>query len=267
MSVAVEAGLSAHCAFHPGVEAIGTCQRCGTYYCSACSKLIGERTFCQGCLSIPGVDYLRELRERYWGKRDGWVWYNGFLGAIAALGTCAICVQKQAWGDLPLPLFSLPISVAYFGLKPAARLWLFAECPLALVMCIAKAAHLVPSLPELSPVREAAVIWLAFLLCFVPYLSTRNRLAFKLEVSERDLANLHRRVSNATATRAFVYAILALVIPLLGLLTLSLGVIALRRANNAVWPPVGGRGRAITSIVLSGIGLAGWAVVIVLLRR
>src|SRR5687767_2037433 len=68
---------SSRCAMHPELPAVALCERCGDYHCAGCHKRIAGRALCEHCRALPGIDYLEETRQRYWGKRDGFVWYAG----------------------------------------------------------------------------------------------------------------------------------------------------------------------------------------------
>ncbi|MFY0562357.1 hypothetical protein ACN28E_00830 [Archangium lansingense] len=57
------------CAHHPGQEAVGTCARCGAFYCEAESIRHGEHTYCESCGGRPEVGHLERL-ERLWDARE-----------------------------------------------------------------------------------------------------------------------------------------------------------------------------------------------------
>jgi tetrahydromethanopterin S-methyltransferase subunit C len=104
----------------------------------------------------------------------------------------------------------------------------------------------------------AAIIVVGLVLCTLAYFDPRNRLAFRIEVSDGELARLHKRLSNATAIRSLVYGALSLGVPFLGLFSLSLGLVAWRRADRNAWPPIGGRGVALAGVAVSCTGLVMW---------
>ena len=62
---------SALCAVHPGQAAIGTCARCGNYYCGTCAGRRTEREgFCNHCYGVQGYvaweDTSLSLWQRYY---------------------------------------------------------------------------------------------------------------------------------------------------------------------------------------------------------
>jgi hypothetical protein len=263
--------MTERCAVHPDRSSIGTCPRCGSYYCRACCKLLDGAPICASCLSIPGVDYLGELRNRYWGKRDGWVWFFGAFQSASLLAAMGRTAQLGIVWELPVQATSLGLAVAYFLLKPAARRWLFAVLPLSLLGSVIEilAGALPPDRKAyaLGQASGALAVFAAFLA--VAYRDPRNKLAFRIEVSSTELAVLHKRLSNATAVRSVVYGALSLFVPLLGAFSLGLGVTALRRVNPRGHPPIGGRSLAIIGIVLSCASIALWSTLMVvwLMRR
>jgi hypothetical protein len=74
-------------------------------------------------------------------------------------------------------------------------------------------------------------------------------------------------MSNDMAKRSVAYGALSLVIPLLGLVSFALGLSAFRRAKPDAWPPIGGKGMAITGMALSALSMAIWSVALFRLLR
>ncbi|HEX2675523.1 MAG TPA: hypothetical protein VHM19_02755 [Polyangiales bacterium] len=248
------------CARHPDRRALGTCSRCGTYYCEQCHKRLSGRVLCGNCLEIPGIDYIRATRDRFWGKRDGWVWYFGIFSGLGGviIGTVA-AVQTHDWVTAATSFAALALVVPYFLLVPWARKTLFLL--LVLYALRAAAAPSTASLPVGFRLGSAAVgILIAALFMLGAYTSTRNKLAFRIEVSDADLERLCMQRSNGMATRSLVYGFLSMFIPLTGLIVLPMAVSAYRRAKPDAWPPVGGKVHAIAGLIMSSLGVLLWSV-------
>ena len=62
------------CPRHPSHAAVGTCARCGGFYCEAEALQHGAHTYCEACGHLPEVSHLERMRQKLWGKRDGWAW-------------------------------------------------------------------------------------------------------------------------------------------------------------------------------------------------
>jgi len=251
------------CAIHPVRSAAGTCTRCGSFFCDDCHKTIAGRQLCAACLRIPGVDYLREIRDRYWGKRDGWVWYLGVVGSLSGVSATLQGLATQDWLRLALGLGQLSVSVPYLMLRPWARRWLFAWVPLTgLVTALSfNDPNLVPTpgaqagVPLVVGISSSVMIALFVL---AAYADPRNKLAFRVELGEMELQKLYGRYANASASRAFFYGLLSFVVPLLGIVSLALGLRGRSIANRDAWPPAGGYTRAAWGIGLSVASLLLW---------
>jgi hypothetical protein len=260
----------ARCAVHPDRAAIGVCSRCGDYHCGDCHKLVGARPLCASCRALPGVDYLEDTRLRYWGKRDGYVWY---FGLFAPLGTMVSLPQHASSGDYVSVASSLAwfgLSIAYLALEPwSRRAILLGTIALGLVGLANTAFGTGRQLTgeQLSVFGGkpgalafgAAASLVAVLIVTAAYQSPRNKLAFKLPVTDAELAKVYDlHGSNPLARRAFWYGLLLSAFPLLSAITLGMGIVALRRADPEAWPPRGGRKPAIAAIVISSLALCGW---------
>lgn len=277
--VIVEAGViagsmvatqSARCAVHPDRPAVGVCGRCGDYHCGDCQKTVAARSLCASCRALPGVDYLEDTRRRFWGKRDGFVWYFGLFGPLGTLISLPQHAARSDYLSVATSLVWLGLSVAYLTLAPwSRRALLFGTVALTLLSVVQTALGLGVELTEeqlqLFGGRSGVLAFgaassvVAVLIVLAAQYSARNKLAFKLPVSDAELAKVYDvHLSNPLARRAFWYALLLSAIPLASAVTLVMGIIALRRSAPEAWPPRGGRTPAITAIAISSLALVGW---------
>jgi hypothetical protein len=248
------------CARHVDKQAIGTCARCGTYYCGDCYKDLAGRRLCASCLEIPGMDYLKDTRDAAWGKRDGWVWYFGGLMGLSTLWSMGMGVARGDVGMIVNAVAWLAVLVPYFMLMPWSRKAMFLLLPISLLQT--------PELPKESAAAAMSPMYLrgiqlgsllfAALFMAAAYFDARNKLAFRIEIPESELQKMYDRRSNSTARRSLIYGLLSIFVPLLGLLTLALGISAYRRADPNAWPPVGGKRTAIFGIVISSLSSLLW---------
>ena len=58
--------MQGRCANHVERVAVGTCDRCGSYYCVSCYKQLAGKRICSACLAFPGIDYLADARNKAW---------------------------------------------------------------------------------------------------------------------------------------------------------------------------------------------------------
>jgi hypothetical protein len=246
--------------------AVGTCERCGSYYCASCYRDLGGKRLCSSCLAIPGVDYIAELRQRCWGKRDFWVWY---LGALGTLSYAAIAIATLLAGN---PLLASAtacvavISACYFLLQPWTRNAMFVVLALPVLGSFVDPTPLAGDIAYQAGYNTGAVLGrAAFLLLFLvaAYRSPRNKLAFKLDVPDAELAKYYDTyLANPAARRALAYGVASLIVPLLIPVALVFGVRAFRRADPNAWPPTGKRRPAITGLVCAGLSVVLWSFVI-----
>ncbi|MCY1083557.1 hypothetical protein [Archangium lansingense] len=236
------------CAHHPGQEAVGTCARCGAFYCEAESIRHGEHTYCESCGGRPEVGHLERLRQELWGKRDGWAWLMLASAPLHLVFTVGMGMDGL-WHWSVLGAANTAVVVAWFLGVPLARPALLLLPPLWLVGFTLKGRDL-GVLALLAPAMGLA-LWL--------YASTRVRLFFRQEV---DLERLERlwdaRENNPLARHALVCGLAGLVVPVAAPLAMGLGVAGLRRVNLEATPPIGKRQQALAGLVLGGLGLVGW---------
>jgi hypothetical protein len=279
---------NARCAVHPEVAASGVCTRCGDYHCSACQKVISGRSLCASCRALPGIDYLEDTRVRFWGKRDGYVWYIGlFGGVLGGFGQLVTQARSPAGLEpwlLTMTMIWIACALAYLALWRPARVALIAVSALAGLNNIIRALPGGAALRALTPAQRAAMDAMGYtnnllvlavvgalfsiLIALAAYNSPRNKLAFQIEIDERALQRVYDTfISNTLAMRAAWYSVFLGFVPFAGLVTLGMGVVALRRADASAWPPRGGRTPALIAIVVSLLWSLSWVVVISLLRR
>ena len=259
MSTGAETTTEGRCAYHVDRVARGICPRCGSYYCASCFKDLGGKELCTGCLAIPGIDYLAEIRAKAWGKRDGWIWYLGGFGSLAWLGVAIGLLGLGSPFQALSAASAAAILVAYFFMQPWARKAIFATVPLG-VISVALGAHAQDANGTAYATGAAigrSLILVLFLIAADR--STRNKLAFKLEVSELELSRYYDTyVSNPQAKRALAYGALSVFIPLLIPVAVLFGVRGLRRANSDAWPPAGHGRTAIIGLACSGLSAVLW---------
>ncbi|RKH51020.1 hypothetical protein D7X96_16025 [Corallococcus interemptor] len=267
MSLEVPLSQQGRCAVHPDLPAGGTCFRCGGFFCADCATSVPglvARLYCRACAARPDVNYLEALRQRYWGKRDGWAWWVAGVTLLCCVATAAALTE---WGlDATkdslfalLFLVPVPVGVAFFLGKRWARHALLAT---PLVMAVVAGA-LVP---------DARFF---FALCVMPALligvrihrDARNQLFFQLPVPPRALKALwEQRFNNPMAQQALRFGFSSVLMPLLAPIAVICGAVALTRVDPEATPPIGRRGQAITGLVLGLVGpLLWWLVLLPLL--
>jgi hypothetical protein len=254
------------CVVHEDREATLTCERCGNFICDGCVKMILARKVCLGCTNVNGVDYLESYRLSVWGKRDEYVWFIGGLGSfgtILLLGVLFISVSSGPGGlTTPFLLTAIPmaislgISVAYLCLQRWARIGLFLGPVLNIWIPFFAAGS---SDPE---VLGAVIVM--FLFPFLFYLaaltSARNKLAFKIEVSEAKLEQLYKTYGdNQIARYSLPIGVFGLFLCVPLVMSLLFSVVGLKRVDPKAWPPVGGRGIGIAGLVVSILGILFWS--------
>jgi hypothetical protein len=265
------------CAAHVEAPAVSTCRRCGVFCCPSCTQLRAGYGFCSSCLEHPDIDYLETMRKRFWGKRDGWVWFFLVLWLPSTLSAVVSSLMMRNWLGALLQLVVIVPLVGYGLLRPWARMTLF--------LC-ALPALLVPFLPTFEGIYDPTplgsalhrqLLWtsiagglVGILMISAAYASTRNRLAFRLPVSDAQLLQLYEtRVANPLAARAVIYSLLSLLVPFSGPLALWLSWAALKKTRMTQWPPGAGARKAKVGVAISAFSTLlyyGGALLIVLLR-
>ena len=256
---ALEAGAA--CAVHRDAPAATICERCGAFACHECQAFVEGKPYCSACRSRADVDYTLGLKEKFWGRRDGYVWFFGIFGTLGNLANLvlagALIMEQPLVGGLSLLSagFSLTVFLAYLLLKPWARLGLFGVLLANFVVnALSAPAHEVgPGFGTGMAMGQAVMPFIFFLSA---HRSVRNRLAFRLEVPRESLVKMYRAYyDNKIARAGFILSVFSLLVPGLALLSGILCVLGLRRVDPESTPPIGRRKTAIAGIVFSVLGL------------
>lgn len=236
----------ARCFVHPEEPALGTCTRCGTFFCAQDRRTVGDKDYCASCATRPEVDYLEAFRLRYWGKRDAWAWLVAF-GAIINLmfGLQLLVSGAENLLFAFIALGAAAVGACFWAGLPFARLALcFVPIISMLVGMVTQGAQAFVS--GLMPIIITLVI----------YNDTRNKLFFREEVPPEALRKAWHLYSNNRVARAgFVLSIFGLLMPFFAPVALVCSIIGLRRVDPAAHPPIGRKGQAIAGIVLGSIGI------------
>jgi hypothetical protein len=254
------------CAAHPERTAVALCDRCGDYHCDECHKRVAGKPLCARCRALPGIDYLEDTRQLYWGKRDGFIWYLGLLGVFVTLVGLPNVVRTGDIGHLIGSAVWLAFSGAYLAQYRPARRALIPLTLLDFFVDTIRAAFGVKIVPSDKPMSQSSALGLAFggalvglLIAIAAYRSPRNKLAFKIPVDDSELQRVYDRYrSNPLAVRAAVYSVVVFLIPFGSLFTLLISIRALQRADPKAWPPRSGRLPAQIGLAVSSLGLLCW---------
>jgi len=215
---------------------------------------LAGKPYCAACRERGDVDYTEQLRQKYWGKRDGYVWLIGIFGTIAAIvriafeGRAFFWTQRETLLPLLISLFAGVVYVAYLLLRPWARLGLFGLLAGNLI-----AISILSEQGQFS--QQVATLLLPFLVYTSAFNSTQNKLAFKLPVSREALEKMYRvYFDNRIARTGFLLSLISLFVPGLFILSFVLCMLGLRRVDPKSVPPIGRKKTAIAGIVLSVLG-------------
>ncbi|MCY1016726.1 DUF4190 domain-containing protein [Pyxidicoccus sp. MSG2] len=238
------------CHAHPDRPALGTCARCGTFYCEQDRQVVHGKTYCEACSVRPEVDYLEGFRLKYWGKRDSWAWLVGFgsvLNVISGLASFASGVTEEA---IVFGVFGLVAGVV------GACFWLGIPWARTAIIGV-PIASMALGMAGGAPSALARGI-IPLLVTIAIYNDTRNKLFFKLEVPAGALKTAWDLYMNNTMARAGVMLGVLSFIPGVGVLALICSIIGLRRVNPDATPPIGRKGQAIAGIILGALGTLAW---------
>ena len=236
------------CPRHPEHAAVGTCARCGAFFCEAEAIRHGEHSYCESCGARPEVGHLERMRRELWGKRDGWAWL--MLASAPLHLTFAVATGMDGmWAWAVLGGANTVVTVAWYLGVPQARHALLLLPPLWLAAFQLKGRDLWV-LVLLVPAMGLA-LWL--------HASTRVRLYFRQEVDAERLERLwDARENNPLARLALVFGLMGLVLPVAAPLAMGLGLVGLRRVNPEATPPIGKRRQALWGLGLGGVSLVCW---------
>jgi hypothetical protein len=236
----------ARCFVHPEEPALGTCARCGTFFCARDRRTVGDKDYCASCAARPEVDYLEAFRLKYWGKRDVWAWLVAF-GAIINLmfGLQLLASGTENLLFAIIALASAAVGACFWAGLPFARLALcFVPIISMLVGVVTQGAQAFVS--GMLPIFITLII----------YSDTRNKLFFREEVSPEALRKAWELYSNNPVARAgFLLSLLGILLPVLAPVALVCSIIGLRRVDLKAHPPIGRKRQAIAGIVLGSMGI------------
>lgn len=243
----------ARCFVHPEEPALGTCVRCGTFFCARDHRTVGDKDYCAACATRPEVDYLEAFRLKYWGKRDAWAWLVGF-GAIINL---MFGLQLVVSGAENL-LFAI---IAFASAAVGACFW--AGLPFArLALCFVPIISMLVGMVTQGAQAFVSGV-LPIVITLIIYNDTRNKLFFREQVPPEALRKAWDLYSNNRIARAgFLLSIFGILMPLFAPVALVCSIIGLRRVDLKAHPPIGRKGQAIAGIVLGSIGIL-WGLMLI----
>lgn len=237
------------CHAHPDEPALGTCARCGTFYCEQDRWVVNGKTYCEACSVRPEVDYLEGFRLKYWGKRDAWSWLVGFGAVVNVISGLAIFASGET-SVMAVGLFGLLAGVV------GACFWLGIPWARTALIGVPIGSMVVGMLAG-DPTSVGRGI-VPLLVTIAIYRDTRNKLFFKLEVPPEALKKAWDLYMNNTMARAGVMLGVLSFIPGVGVLALICSIIGLKRVNPDATPPIGRKGQAIAGIILGALGTLAW---------
>lgn len=252
------------------------CERCGDFADPETLTAVLGREVCKSC-EQRFQRALGAFKEQLWGKRDVAVWIFGGLGSlisgcyalVGVLGLYSLLtaptpssqdLEMAITGGLFAILFALTLS--YFFLQRWARNALFVS-PLcfSLVFALLRSRS-DPWDTSLLDGSFCSLALLPILILVVIYIHPRNELAFKIEIEDEELRRLYENsAGNRPAYQSLLTCALGSLIPPLLFVSLGLAMAGLRKSDAEAWPPVGGRGRALTALVFSLLGLSFWTLI------
>ena len=235
------------CPKHPGVEAVGTCARCGRFHCAAEAKQLDGGVYCEECAARAEVDWLGKHYAQFEGKRSGLVWFLLLMGIpLAALGVTIAVAPSSG-----MPERCLGLALATWG---AACISLFSGkkfarwAPMAASLVVGPFMYLATDQPVVGVLTTICFALFALMTMSDP----RTRLFFRVPVARHQLERHFARYgNNPLAVTASRIAVVGLVIPGFSILAIVLAVIALSRVDKKAVPPIGNAATAIGAIVFS----------------
>lgn len=241
------------CPTHPGAESVGTCARCGRFYCAPeLVELAGQR-YCGDCGVREDVDWLGHHYRRLEGTRSGLVWVLFLMGLVVGVGDLAAVLTTDEWKERIVGAGVLVFAVACVAMitgKVQTRIALVAASLIAALLFAVGSRNPLAALAAVPLLGLAGAAWT----------DVRTRLFQRVPVPRETLRKHYKREgSNPLAITASRLAFLSLLIPGLGLLSLVLGVMALTRIDSKAVPPVGNLSAALAAILFSVFTTAFWA--------
>lgn len=234
------------CPKHAGIEAVGTCARCGRFMCAAEVKLLDGSTFCEDCAARGDVDWLGKHYAKYAGKRSGVAWFLLVLGIpLIGLGITMIVQGENASErlfGLAITIWGAACAAVFSGKKLTRFAPLVAAFVVGLLMFLAFESTVAGVMSTIS----------LCLFALMPVTDVRTKLFFRIDVPRGQLATTYERYdTNPLAVTASRLAFVSLVIPGLNVVALVLGIVALARVNRKAVPPIGSASTAIVAIIFS----------------
>jgi len=247
----------ARCAKHPDTPASGICARCGSFICSADTRLVDLVAYCPTCATRPDVDWLEAYRQSKLGRRSSTEWGLLLLmplQLVYLIGCVLTFIEANRQHGVLIGLIVLLLASAANGV-----LW-FAGVRAARKLHLALGAGwLVALLGSLGPEMGLMVLLPAVLVALfagAPLTSVPSKLFFQLPVERPALLKSYHSIeNNALARYGVTFGVVGLVLPVFPFAALACGAIAWRRVDPNGRPPVGKRGQAIFAVVLGALGL------------
>lgn len=233
------------CPRHPGAESVGTCERCGRFYCAAERIDLDLHFYCGDCGVRDDVDWLGKHYAPYLGRRSGMAWFLLVAGFVVVAFALFGLEFTKTWDERlrvvgVLVLGAAPMTV--ISGQAWSRWVMFASVPMAAGIFVFATGE----------PWAAAGAFPSLLLAFATSNDVPTRLFFRLHVGRPELRrHFERSGNNPLAVSASRLAILGLFLPGLGVATLVMGVIALTRVNSKAVPPVGNASVAVGAIIFS----------------
>ncbi len=242
------------CPKHPGVEAVGTCVRCGRFHCAVEARSIDGSMYCGDCAERDDVDWLGKHYRPFEGKRSGLVWVLLLVAApltVGAISLLSATTGSERLLGASLLAWGLPSASLVSGHR-AAR-WVFLGSTVVSGVLFGFATDNMITAPFVTAVLATFAV--------APFRDVRTRLFFRDTIDRGDLkAHFARYGSNPLAVTASRLAFVSLVVPGLGVVSFVLGLVALFRVDKKAVPPVGNVGTAIGAMVFSLFTSFMWAV-------
>lgn len=205
-----------------------------------------------GYIVLMGVVWLLSALVQLGGFMVRYASGRALLADLIIVGPPLVLQGALAVGTL---LRLRTVRVAWIARALLAPLWIFG------VATLQPASSLRPG-PEVLRSLFALVIAIA------AFRSPRNKLAFGMEISDREAEAIYAvHFDNRPARAGFTLGALSIIpgLGFLGLIAIPCAIVGLSRVDPEAWPPVGLKVRAIEGIVLSLLGFLITGVVVLCL--
>ena len=233
------------CPRHPGAESVGTCERCGRFYCAAERIALDLHFYCGECGVRDDIDWLGKHYQRFLGKPSGLSWFLLVVGLLMSVFGASWLFVSSTWSERLLYLAVLLLGVAKASIvtgKPWSRWAMAASLPVAALLFFGSSGE---------PWAVAAA-FPSLLLTLSAFNDVPTQLFFRLPVTRTAMRRHYDRYgSNPLAMQASRLAVVSLFLPGVGAASLVMAVIALTRVNSKAVPPVGNLRVALGALVFS----------------